>query len=90
MIDIEIVQFGNTYPEGRPTYFVKCGCQTFTFLTEEGVYVFVKDYMKDPEGTEQKYYAQFEKSPTEGTTEPRNERAYAAEPGLSLGQMLRR
>jgi len=59
MRDIEIVQFGKTF-EGKPTFFVKCGCETFVFVSKEDVKTFVNVYMDDPDGTERAYYRQFE------------------------------
>jgi len=68
MRDIEIVQFGKRI-DGKPTYFVRCGCETFVFLSKEEVKLFVNDYINDPDGTERRYYAQFEKTGQETPTQ---------------------
>jgi len=56
MRDLEVVQFGETV-EGNQTYFAKCGCKTFTFIEKESLITFLSDYIRDPQGYEERLYA---------------------------------
>ena len=65
MRDLEIVQFGTTI-ENNSTYFVRCGCQTFVFLSKEDLNTFISQYIDNPEGYEKAWYTKYSNDSTGG------------------------